>query len=75
MIFRRTKALHSSRLVWGCPEPRPVWVENGVCLHVLSRSEGMETVSCVSVFHNVFSCLHVLSRSEGIETVLLSLIL
>ena len=38
------KAVCSSCLVLGCPEPRPVWVEIGVRLPVPSRLKGMETV-------------------------------
>ena len=41
--FRQKRASRSSCLVLGSLEPRPVWVEMGVCLNVPSRLKGMET--------------------------------
>ena len=41
--FREKNTPRSSRLVWGYPEPRLVWVENGVSCQALSRLEGIET--------------------------------
>ena len=41
--FRQKKASRSSCLVLGSLEPRPVWVEMGVCLTVPSRLKGIET--------------------------------
>ena len=41
--FRQKKASRSSCLVLGSLEPRPVWVEMGVCLNVPSRLKGIET--------------------------------
>ena len=43
--FRQKKASRSSCLVLGSLEPRPVWVEMGVCLNVPSRLKGIETFS------------------------------
>ena len=36
------KALRSSRLVLGYPNPRHHWVQNRVSLHTLSRLKGIE---------------------------------
>ena len=52
--FCGKKAPRSSRLVWGCLEPRLIWIENGVSLHVPSRSEGMETKLLFIFFIKLF---------------------
>ena len=38
VYFQEKKAPRSSCLVLGYMNPRPVWVENGVCLKIRSRS-------------------------------------
>ena len=66
--FREKKASRSSCLVLGSPEPRPVWVEMGVCLNVPSRLKGIETLILHPIFIPSGVCLNVPSRLKGIET-------
>ena len=68
MNFCVKKAPRSSRLVLGYPEPRPDWVQNGVSLDMLSRSEGIETSLPTYSQPSGLLTLDMLSRSEGIET-------
>ena len=69
--FRQKKASRSSCLVLGSLEPRPVWVEMGVCLNVPSRLKGIETCTSfpLSMDNNRWvTRLNVPSRLKGIET-------
>ena len=66
--FRQKKASRSSCLVLGSLEPRPVWVEMGVCLNVPSRLKGIETNSFHFTSRGGMASLNVPSRLKGIET-------
>ena len=65
--FCAKKAPRSSRLVLGCTEPRPDWVQNRGCSHVPSRLKGIETHRRVLSVHYLQRS-HVPSRLKGIET-------